>query len=179
MLWQRDKQTGTQSCRPSGGSGITKRNVTQAFRNSGFQSGTVSVSYFRRLSDWLQDYEALLLALIPLNFANEQLGSGAPRPWIALPWESSGLAGNVSLNTGPSVTVSYLQSRPLPGVILLYSYSPPASQSSLCTDKSPASLTLYLNLSMKTCLSFHCCHSPLSACLTDLKIGNGHICTEV
>lgn len=99
--------------------------MTQVVRNSGFQSGTVSVSYFKRLSDKLWDYEALLLALLPLfNFGNkqQQKKKKPPRPWFTLSRESPGLAGNVTLNTGPPVKDYFCsrRCRQLPAVIRLY-----------------------------------------------------------
>lgn len=185
MLWQRDKQTGTEGCRQSGDSGITKRGVLPEWhRRLGIQDSSQAqcpVSYFRRLSDRLQEYEALLLALIPLfNSAYEQWGSGAPEPWIALAWGRPDLAGNVSPDTGPHVTdyFSSLQWRPLPVVTLLYSYRSTAG--CFAQKKKTQHLSICFNpwISMKTQnLCFHCALSSLSACLTDLKIGNGHICT--
>lgn len=52
----------------------------RASRNSGFQSGSVSVSYFKRLSDIPSDREALLSAPLPLvSFGNDQKSGAPPR----------------------------------------------------------------------------------------------------
>lgn len=157
--------------------------MTQAFRNSGFQSGTVSVSYFRRLSDILSDDEALLLALIPLlqlckraarpgsprgseSLYHEELGPG--RRCIIGHWTSCNrlfLLPPVQTITWGNITVLV----PVTALVL--------AETVICTGKkNTQTLLKSVHENTKSTL-FHCSHSPLSVCLTDLKIGNGHICT--
>lgn len=84
MLWWRGNQKGMEGCRQTESAGQQRKECfpSEWHRNSGCQSGTVSVSYFRRLSDKLWDCEMLLLALIPLF---------QPYEWAASPPAPQGL----------------------------------------------------------------------------------------
>lgn len=173
-----------EGCRQTGDSGITKKSVLSEWhRRLGIQDSSQAQCLSHVSGDWVIYCRTMKRCCwLSFHFSTLRMSSrGArspPRPWFTLPWESSGLAGNVSLNTGPPVTdyFSSLQCT-LPVVILQCWYRSPASRGQnrhLHGKKTP----LCLNLSMKTQnLSFHWSHSPLSACLTDLKIGNGDICT--
>lgn len=84
----------------------------RVLRNSGFQSGTVSGSYFKRLSDiYCRTVRRLLLAPLPLfNFGNNQQKSAVPPPpptpprgpGLTPPNQSSGPADHFTHDTGPS-----------------------------------------------------------------------------
>ena len=140
----------------------------------------MSVSYFRRFSDILSDDEALLLALIPLlQLCERAARPGSPRGSESLYHEELRpgrrcITGHWTscnrlflLPPAQPITWGNITALvPVTGLVL--------AETVICTGKKKHSKSVHENT--KSSL-FHCSHSPLSVCLTDLKIGNGHICT--
>lgn len=128
MLWQRGRAASRQQ-------DYKKRfssELSDWHRRLGIQDSSQAHCLSHISGDWVIDCRTMKrYCWLSFHFSTLRMSSsGAPRPWIASPWECRDLAGNVSLDTGPPVTdyFSSFQRRPLTVVILLYSYRSPASR---------------------------------------------------
>lgn len=186
MFWHGDKQTGRESYRQSGDSRIRekkKRGFQESFPSDTGSGGREEfrIPVRHHVCLIFQEIEWLTAGLWSAAVGSHstfQLCKWAVRLWNPEALNRSTVieeGGNVSLDTGPPVT----------------DYSPPSSTdhylwSYYCSlqkkKKKPwVSLCKEKNLSISSlCFEsvFHRSTSPLSACLTELKIENGHICTR-